>query len=131
MPQGNNWQECLNNCEYKDQLIEMIKQYVMESSVPELLQEKNNILFRLPEIKLLHGSKVDSDVIVVCKDTDVPILMVWTYIKLNITNDWYLKYEHEKFANIRKIYSYLGKTLSLSLQKIQALAGYNITSYFY
>ena len=90
----------------------------MESSVPEfyqdlllllLLQQKNNILFRLPEIKVLHGSKVDSDVIVVCKDTDVLNLMIWTYIKLNITNNWYLKYEHEKFADIRKICSYLGK----------------------
>ena len=30
MPQGNNWQELLNNSEYKDQLIEMIKQYVLE-----------------------------------------------------------------------------------------------------
>ena len=107
------------------------------SSVPEfyqdlilllLLQEKNNILFRLPENKLLHGSKVDSDVVVVCKDTDV---LIWTYIKLNITNNWYLKYDHEKFVDIRKICSYLDKTLSLNLQKIQALTGYNITSYFH
>ena len=36
-----------------------------------LLQEKNNILFRLPEIKLLHGSKADSDLVVVSKDIDV------------------------------------------------------------
>ena len=110
------------------------------SSVPEfyqdlllllLLQEKNNILSRLPEIKLLHGSKADSDVVVVCKDTDVLILTIWTYIKLNITNNWYLKYDHEKFVDIRKICSYLDKTLSLNLQKIQALTGYNITSYFH
>ena len=36
----------------------------------------------------------------------------------------------KKFADIRKICSYLGKTLSLNLQKIQALTGYNTTSYF-
>ena len=30
MPQGNNWQELLNNSQYKDQLTEMIKQYVLE-----------------------------------------------------------------------------------------------------
>ena len=35
-----------------------------------LLQKKKNILFRLQEIELLHGSKVDSDVIVFCKETD-------------------------------------------------------------
>ena len=57
--------------------------------------------------------------------------MIWAYSKLNITNNWYLKYDHEKFADIRKICSYLGKTLSLNLQKIQALPGYNTTSYFY
>ena len=37
----------------------------------------------------------------------------------------------KKFADIRKISSYHGKTLSLNLQKIQALTGYNTTSYFY
>ena len=36
----------------------------------------------------------------------------------------------KKFVDIRKICSYLGKTLSLNLQKIQALTGHN-TSYFY
>ena len=29
MPQDKNWQELLNDSEYKDQLIEMIKQYVL------------------------------------------------------------------------------------------------------
>ena len=37
----------------------------------------------------------------------------------------------KKFADIRKLCSYLGKTLSLNLQKVQALAGYNTISYFY
>ena len=30
MLQGNNWQELLNNSQYIDQLIEMIKHYVLE-----------------------------------------------------------------------------------------------------
>ena len=30
MPQGNNWKELLNDSEYKDQMIEMIKQCVLE-----------------------------------------------------------------------------------------------------
>ena len=100
------------------------------SSVPKFYQDLL-LLLLLQEIKLLHGYKVDSDVVVFCKDTDVLILMIWAYSKLNITNNWYLKYDHEKFADIRKICSYLGKTLSLNLQKIQALPGYNTTSYFY
>ena len=42
-----------------------------------------------------------------------------------------LKYDHEKFADNRKMCSYLGKKLSLNLPKIQALTGCNATSYFY
>ena len=76
---------------------------------------------------VLHGSKADSDVAVVCKDTDVLVLIVWAYSILNITNNWYLKHDHD----IRKICSYLDKTLGLNLPKIQALIGYNTTSYFY
>ena len=72
---------------------------------------------------VLRGSKVDSDVGVVCKDTVVYILIIWAYSKLNIANYWYLKYDQEKFADIRKICSYLGKTLSGNLPKIQALIG--------
>ena len=80
---------------------------------------------------VLHASKVDSDAFIVCKDTDVLILMIWTYSKMNITNNWYLKYDHKKFADIRKTCSYLGKTLSLNLPKIHALTGCDTTSYFY
>ena len=78
----------------------MIKQYVLEfgseilpRSTPFIinLRKKKFFLFRLQEIKLLHGSKVEADVVVVCKDTDVIILMTWTYLKLNIINNWYLK----------------------------------------
>ena len=43
---------------------------------------------------VLHGSKVDSDISVACKDTDVLISMIWAYSKLNITNNLYLKYDH-------------------------------------
>ena len=57
--------------------------------------------------------------------------MIWTYSKLNITNNWYFIYDHEKFPEIRKIYFYLGKILSLNLPKIQALTGCSTISYFY
>ena len=107
MPQGNTWQELLNDNEYKDQLIEMIKQYW--SSVPEfyqdiflllLLQEKKIIVSpagnkvitvcnheEADTCPVLHTSKVDSDV---AEDIDVLILMIWAYSRLNIKNDWYM-----------------------------------------
>ena len=54
---------------------------------------------------VLHASQVDSYVVVVRKDTNILILMIWAYSKSNITNNWYLKYENKKFADIRKICS--------------------------
>ena len=55
------------------------------------------------------------DAVVVSKDTDVLILMNWVCSKLKVT---YLQYNREKFADIRKIRTYLGKTLSWNLTKI-------------
>ena len=132
MPQGNNWQKLLNDSEYKDQSIEMIKQYILEfvsgilpRTTPFIIISTGNEYYVSPAENqvisgcnhedsgtrlALHGSKVDTDVVVVvaCKDTVVYTLMIWAYSKLNMTNNWYLKYEHEQFA-AKKIYSYLSK----------------------
>ena len=55
MPQGNNWQEPLNNSECKDQLIEMIKRYVLEfgsgilpRSTPFIITSKEKEYFISP-----------------------------------------------------------------------------------
>ena len=80
---------------------------------------------------ILYNFEADCDVAFVCKDRDVLILVIQAYSKLNITNNWYLKYDHEKFADIIKTCSYLAKTLSLNLPKIQTLTCCNTTSYFY
>ena len=139
----------MNHSKYKDQLIEMTKQYVLEFG-SEILPRSTFFIITSREKEylispagnhyisncnredagsrfVLHGSKADSDVAVVCKDTDVLVLIVWAYSILNITNNWYLKHDHD----IRKICSYLDKTLGLNLPKIQTLIGYNTTSYFY
>ena len=100
-PQGNNWQELLNNSKYKDQLIEMTKQYVLEfgsgilpRSPPFIITSRQKEYFtsisenhvisgcnhdNADTRLVLHDSKVDSDIVIVCKETDVLILMVLTY----------------------------------------------------
>ena len=92
MPQGSTWQELLNDSKYEDQLIEMIKQYVLEfgsgilpRSIPFAITSREKEYFILPAGNqvisvcnhketdtglVLHASKVDSDVVVVCKDAD-------------------------------------------------------------
>ena len=100
-PQGNNWQELLNNSKYKDQLIEMTKQYVLEfgsgilpRSPPFIITSRqkedftsiaeNHVISGCNHDNadtrlVLHDSKVDSDIVIVCKETDVLILMVLAY----------------------------------------------------
>ena len=96
--------------------MEMIKEYVLEvssgilpRSISFIIASREKYYFVLPTgnkvisvcnhkeayTRLeLHDSKVDSDVVAVCKDTDVLILMFWVYLKLNITNNWYFKYDY-------------------------------------
>ena len=103
MPQGNTWQELLNASKYKDQFIEMIKQYVLQfssgilpRSIPFIMTSRKKENFILPTRNqvispcnheeadtrlVLHASKENSDVVAVCKDTDVLILMNWAYLK--------------------------------------------------
>ena len=141
MTQGSTWQELLKDNEYKGQLIEMIKQYILAfgseilpRSIPFIITSREKDYFISPAGNkvisvcnheeadtglVLHDSKADSNVVVVvCKDTDVLILMIWAYSKLNITNNWCLKCDHKKFGDTKKICSHLGKTLSLNLPKI-------------
>ena len=95
MPQGTNRQELLNDSKYKDQLIEMIKQYVRDFSskiLPRstpftITSRKNEYSFLSAGNQVisdcnnedagtclvLHSSKVDSDAVVVCKDIVVYI----------------------------------------------------------
>ena len=97
MPQGNTWQELLNTSKYKDQFIDMIKQYVLQfssgilpRSIPFIMTSRKKENFILPARNqvispwnheeadnrlVLHASKENSDVVAVCKDTDVLILM--------------------------------------------------------
>ena len=92
MPQGNNWQKLLNDSEYKDQSIEMIKQYILEfvsgilpRTTPFIIISTGNEYYVSPAENqvisgcnhedsgarlVLHGSKVNTDVVVVVyKDT--------------------------------------------------------------
>ena len=153
MLQGKTWQELLSDNEYKNQLIKMIKQYILEFGsgiLPRFVLfiitsgEKDNFILpggnkaesvcnheKADTRLVLYASNFDSDVVVVCKDTDTLILTIWACLKLNITNNWYLKYDHKKLLISEKICSYLGKTLFLNLPKIHALTGCDTKSYFY
>ena len=67
----------------------------------------------------------------VSKDTDVLILLVWVYSHFSITNKWYIKYDHEKFADIGLIVIFLGKTVCVILPAFNSVTGCDTTSYFF
>ena len=92
----------MNDSEYKDQLIKMMKQYILEfgsrvlprSTTPFIITSGEKEYFYSPAVNhvvsgcshkdadtyfVLHGSKVDSDVAVVFEDADVLILMIRAY----------------------------------------------------
>ena len=50
-----------------------------------------------------------ADRVIVSKDTDVFVLLVWAYTKHEIKKKWYMMYEQGKYADIGKIVESFGK----------------------
>ena len=73
----------------------------------------------------------NSDVVIVEKNTDILILLVWAYTKHNIDHTWYFKYGNEKYANIGTIFAYFEEEICLSLPGFHAITGSDTISYFY
>ena len=71
--------------------------------------------------QILLKPELQIDVTIVSKDKDILFLMIWAFSKLNITKRWYLKFDHDKFANIAKVKTYLGQIISLALRQLHAL----------
>ena len=72
-----------------------------------------------------------NDVVVVAKDTDTLVLLVWAYVHYNIKRNWFFKYDAEKYTNIRKICDYLGKDVCQSILAFYAIADSDTTSCFF
>ena len=45
---------------------------------------------------ILHAILSGTDSVIVCKDTDVLVLMIWAYHTFKIKKQWFIKYENEK-----------------------------------
>ena len=72
-----------------------------------------------------------NDVVVVAKDTDTLVLLVWAYVHYNIKRNWFFKYDAEKYTNIRKICDYLGKDVCQSILAFYAITDSDTTSCFF
>ena len=150
MPQGFKWQEFLANNANKEELIELIFKRFQELSkgiTKTIVFSRKDETYNVTrgKIKLIYRSnheEADSrlvlqafrnqgDSVIVCKDTDVLILMIWAYAFYKIKYKWFFKYDSEKYAEVRKICEHFGLELCLSLPAFHGLTGCDTTSYFY
>ena len=79
----------------------------------------------------LHASKSSGDHVIVAKDTDVLILLIYSYSTCAISKEWVLKYDTNSYANIGTSCKYLGNTVSRNILQYHAITGCDTTSFFY
>ena len=63
---------------------------------------------------------------IVSKDTDVLILLVYSYALRNTTSKWCIRIDNEKFIDKGKIVEFFGKDVILKLPYIPAVRGCDI-----
>ena len=80
---------------------------------------------------ILHAAESKQDVVIVAKDTDVLVLMVWAFAFLDVKCKWFFRKDDGQFADVGDICSHFGRDLCLHLPALHALSGCDTTSYFY
>ena len=78
-----------------------------------------------------HASKSSGNVVIVAKDTDVLILLIYSYSTCVISKERVLKYDTNSYANIGTVCKYLGNTVSRNILQYHAITGCDTTSFFY
>ena len=79
---------------------------------------------------LVHALEEETDIVVVSKDTDVFVLLVYAYCKMESTKKWYMKIDH-RFVCIGTIVNYFGNSICSRLPHIHAITGCDTTSFFH
>ena len=152
MPQGNSWHNLLNNNDNKNDLIHLFVLFLklddvrMKLAYPVIVTEKEstwkmtkNYVHQMFSCNheeadtrmVLHASLDDVDCVVCSKDTDVLLLLAFAYNKKSPSKHWFMKYETEKYADIKKVVEYLGNDVAEHLLQLHAITGCDTTSYFY
>ena len=80
---------------------------------------------------VLHASLHDTLCVIRSKDTDVLVLMAYGYKKKSPASNWFMQYDTDKYADIRKIVEHLGDHITSSLPQLHALTGCDTTSSFF
>ena len=79
----------------------------------------------------LHALLSKENIVVVAKDTDVLILLVWAYTHFNVQYKWYFMFEKGVFADITTICEVFGKDICETLILFHAITGCDTASYMF
>ena len=112
MPQGDKWNSYFN------------------LDIPITITEEENTI-RIDHSGWRYLAICDSDCVIVSKDTDVFLLLIYAFYKCNSQKTWYMKYDNEKFVDIGKVFTYLGIHMTDNILKFHSLTGCDTTSYFF
>ena len=80
---------------------------------------------------VLHAILEDTNVVVVSKDTDVLVIMVYAFAKFEPSKEWYLKIDHKKYVDVKSIVNHFGRNICLKLPHIHAITGCDTTSFLH
>ena len=149
---GNDWTKCFKNNDNKNDLLHQISEFLKEVDVRNQLQipVRINDMFDTIEVTtescatlftcnheeadtrmIYHALREDIPIVIVSKDTDVLLLMIYAFSKHRPSSEWYMKISDERLIKISTIVNYLGLSISLVLPQYHVITGCDTTSYFY
>ena len=152
MPQGLKWVEFLNNNFNKEELINLISQYLQSDDIRKSFthpfivtcgEATYNILSQRQITSSIcnhaesdtslvkHALDAHNDSVMVSKDTAVLVILIWAYSTYDSQYNWYMKYDTYKYASIKNICEYPSPELCKVLPAFHAITGCDATSYFF
>ena len=152
MPQGIAWNEFLCNNANKEELTKVISKYLQTDKSRKrfthpVIVTSGEVTYTIPaggdiitttcnheeaDTRLVkHVLDAQNDTVIVSKDTDVLIILIWAYSQYHIKENWYMKYDTHRYASIRKICEVLSPELCQILPAFHAITGCDTTSYFH
>ena len=151
MPLGLKWREFLKHSGNKEGLTEVICKYFKDGPGRKSLKSSFTVTSKgkiytisksgVTEVKCDHEEAdtmlvlmaylLKKDAIIVSKDTDVLVLLIWAYNHYQIKDIWILKYDAEKYVDIGAICEALCSVICEALPSFHAITGCDTTSYLY
>ena len=150
MLQGREWNEFFNNIYNKQDLISQTTKFFLKNEsmrdIPLFINDgdstykitgNNSTLLYLcnqeeTDTKMIyHASLEDAVTVFVATDTDVLILLCYSYAILKPNSMWFMKIGHKKFVDIETIVQYYDVKSLFQLPHIRVLSGCDSTSYMH